>query len=207
MKATSRRYRGSASPLSEAHYSLRGALECPWAGPKLQTILFTSSSEGEGKTTAAYGVARDFAMGGKRVLLMDADMRKPSVHQYFNVHSGVGLSSVLNEFCSSTEAIIETAVPGLWIMPSGPIPSSAAALLSGRQFGALLKDVSKIFDIVVIDGPPVFGLADTPRLAAAARSTVFVVEANRAGWRTSARLAQARAGATNVIGAILTKLT
>ena len=194
------------SPLSEAHYSLRGALELSLGRSKLRTMLFTSSSEGEGKTTAAYGVARDFAMSGKRVLLMDADMRKPSVHQYFNVHSGVGLSSVLNEFCSSTEAIIETAVPGLWIMPSGPIPSSAAALLSGRQFGALLKDVSKIFDIVVIDGPPVFGLADTPRLAAAARSTVFVVEANRARMaNVSAALRRLAPAQANVIGAVLTK--
>jgi len=194
------------SPLSEAHYSLRGSLEHSSGRANLRTMLFTSSGEGEGKTTAAYGVARDFANSGKRVLLIDADMRKPSVHQYFNVYSTLGLSSVLADQCTSAEAMIETAVPGLSIMPSGPIPVSAAALLSGRQFGDMLKEVSKTFDIVVIDGPPVFGLADTPRLAAVARSTVFIVEANRAQIaNVSAALRRLAHANANVIGAVLTK--
>lgn len=194
------------SPLSEAHYSLRGSIEQSSGRANLRTMLFTSSGEGEGKTTAAYGVARDFASSGKRVLLIDADMRKPSVHQYFNVYTARGLSTVLAGECTSTEAMVETGVPGLAIMPSGPIPASAAALLSGRQFGDMLKEVGKTFDIVIIDGPPVLGLADTPRLASVARSTVFIVEANRAQVANVGaalrRLAHANA---NVIGAVLTK--
>ncbi|MEO8175170.1 MAG: polysaccharide biosynthesis tyrosine autokinase [Sphingomicrobium sp.] len=194
------------SPLSEAHYSLRGSLEQSSSRANLRTMLFTSSGEGEGKTTAAYGVARDFANSGKRVLLIDADMRKPSVHQYFNVYSTLGLSTVLAGQSTSAEAMIETAVPGLTIMPSGPIPTSAAALLSGKQFGDMLKEAGKAFDIVVIDGPPVLGLADTPRLASVARSTVFIVEANRAQMaNVSAALRRLAHANANVIGAVLTK--
>ncbi|MEO6256508.1 MAG: polysaccharide biosynthesis tyrosine autokinase [Sphingomicrobium sp.] len=194
------------SPLSEAHYSLRGSLEQSSSRANLRTMLFTSSGEGEGKTTAAYGVARDFANSGKRVLLIDADMRKPSVHQYFNVYSTLGLSTVLAGQSTTAEAMIETAVPGLTIMPSGPIPTSAAALLSGKQFADMLKEAGKAFDIVVIDGPPVLGLADTPRLAAVARSTVFIVEANRAQIaNVGAALRRLSHANANVIGAVLTK--
>jgi capsular exopolysaccharide synthesis family protein len=194
------------SPLSEAHYSLRASLEQACGGAACKSILFTSSGEGEGKSTAAYGVARNFALSGRRVLLIDADMRRPSIHRYFHIEPAVGLSTILAGLSNARAAIVETNVPGLSIMPSGPIPPSAAALLSGGQFGGMMKSLGKSFDTVIIDAPPVFGLADSPRLAAAVTSTVFIVEAERAKIANARaalrRLLEAKA---NVVGAVLTK--
>ncbi|HET8749237.1 MAG TPA: polysaccharide biosynthesis tyrosine autokinase [Sphingomicrobium sp.] len=194
------------SLLSEAHYSLRASLESIASNEGARTIAFTSSREGEGKTSAAFGVARDFALAGKNVLLIDGDMRKPSIQQYFDAGSSLGLSSVLAGSCAPEEAIVETSIPGLWAMPAGPMPESPAALLSGPELQATLKQLATSFDMVIVDAPPVFGLADAPRIAVAANSTVFVVETDRARLPqvrgALARLAETQA---NIAGIVLTK--
>jgi succinoglycan biosynthesis transport protein ExoP len=168
------------SPLSEAHYALRGSLEGTSTKGLPKVIAFTSSREAEGKTTAAVGVARDFALSGRRTLLIDGDMRKPSVHNYVDATSALGLSTVLADLSTPEAAIARTSTPGLSVMLAGPSPASPAALLSGRQLKQLLAYLSKQYDVIIFDSPPVFGLADAPRIAAAAQRTVFVVEANRA---------------------------
>jgi capsular exopolysaccharide synthesis family protein len=151
-------------------------------------------------------MARTFALSGIRVLLVDADMRKPSVHHHFGVHAETGLSTVLANGNDAHGAILQTSLDHLWILPAGPIPQSAAALLSGKQFETMIREVAKSFDVVIVDGPPVFGLADSPRLAAAAASTILVVEADRAKIANVRmalrRLAEARA---SVVGAVLSK--
>lgn len=194
------------SPLCEALQSLRATLELTCTEADRKIVLFTSSGEGEGKSTTAYGVARTFALSGARVLLVDADMRRPSIHRFFNVSPGIGLSTVLSELSDVDEAILETSIENLCILPSGPVPASPAALLGDKRFAVLLKRLSASFDMLVVDAPPVFGLADTPRLATVASSVVFVVEADRskiANVRTALRrLAEARA---NLVGAVLTK--
>lgn len=195
-----------SSPLSEAHYSLRASLE--GISPRASSILFTSSTMGEGKSTAAYGVARDFAMSGKRTLLIDGDMRKPTLHDHVGMDSPLGLSTVLADLCSDEAAILQTYTPELSVMLAGPMPPSPAALLSNGAFNALIKRLSRRFKIIVIDAPPIMGLADTPRMAAAARQTVLVVEAGRASLPNVRgalqRLVDARA---NVVGAVLTKFS
>jgi polysaccharide biosynthesis transport protein len=195
-----------ASTLSEAHYSLRASLELSSPRATSRCILFTSSREGEGKSTAAYGVARDFAYSGKRTLLMDGDMRKPSIDDFFDLDSPLGLSTVLADLCTPEAATLHTAIPGLSVMFAGPMPPSAAALLSGTHFKALLKHLAGRFEVIIIDAPPVYGLADSPRMAASAKETVFVVETDRAKFpevrAALRRLVEARA---SVAGAILTK--
>ncbi|MBV9526784.1 polysaccharide biosynthesis tyrosine autokinase [Sphingomonas sp.] len=168
------------SPLSEAHYALRGSLEGTSTKGLPKAIAFTSSREAEGKTTAAVGVARDFALSGRRTLIIDGDMRKPSVHKYVDGTSALGLSTVLADLSTPEAAIARTSTPGLSVMFAGPSPASPAALLSGRQLKQLLNYLSKQYDVIIFDAPPVFGLADAPRIAAAVQRTVFVVEAGRA---------------------------
>ena len=114
------------SPLSEAHYALRGSLEGTSSRGLPKAIAFTSSREGEGKTTTAVGVARDLAMSGRRTLLIDGDMRKPSVHNYVDVSSPLGLSTVLADLSTTEAAITRTSTPGLYVMLAGPAPSSPA---------------------------------------------------------------------------------
>lgn len=194
------------SPLSEAHYALRGSLEGTSTKGLPKAVAFTSSREGEGKTTAAVGVARDFALSGRRTLLIDGDMRKPSVYKYVDATSALGLSTVLADLSTPEAAIVRTSTPGLSVMLAGPAPSSPAALLSGKQLKQLLNYLSKQYDVIIFDAPPVFGLADAPRIAAAVHRTVFVVEAGRAkiGDVRGAihRLAEARA---KFAGIVLTK--
>jgi capsular exopolysaccharide synthesis family protein len=195
-----------SSQLSEAHYSLRGSLE--GLTPRPSSILFTSSMMGEGKSTAAFGVARDFALSGKRTLLIDGDMRKPTVHNYVGMDSPLGLSTVLADLCTDEAATLQTDTPGLSVILAGPMPPSPAALLSNGAFNALIKRLSRRYKIIVIDAPPIMGLADTPRMASAARQTVLVVESDRASLPNVRgalqRMIDARA---NVVGAVLTKFS
>jgi capsular exopolysaccharide synthesis family protein len=195
-----------SSPLSEAHYSLRASLE--GITPRASSILFTSSTMGEGKSTAAFGVARDFALSGKRTLLIDGDMRKPTIQNYVGMDSPLGLSTLLADLCTDEAATLQTDIPDLSVILAGPMPPSPAALLSNARFTALIKRLSRRFKIIVIDAPPIMGLADTPRMAAAARQTVLVVESDRARLPdvrgALQRLVDARA---NVVGAVLTKFS
>ncbi|HVF84259.1 MAG TPA: polysaccharide biosynthesis tyrosine autokinase [Sphingomicrobium sp.] len=169
------------SPLSEAHYALRGSLEAGFARGAPRTILFTSSREGEGKSTAAWGVARDFALSGRRTLLVDADMRKPSVQNYVGVTSPLGLSTVLAGLSAVEASVMHSGTPDLDVMLAGPMPASPAALLSGKELKALLQVLENHYELVIIDAPPVLGLADAPRMAAVVQRTIFVVEAGRTG--------------------------
>jgi polysaccharide biosynthesis transport protein len=168
------------SALAEAHYALRGPIENALGSGASRTLMFTSSREGEGKTTAAVGVARDLAQSGCSTLLIDADMRKPGVQRYFDLPTTRGLSTVLAGTSTAEAAICPTAVPGLSVMLAGPMPDSPAALLSSKRFKDLLRVLSKQYRVIIIDGPPVYGLADAPRIAAAVHRCIFVVEAGRA---------------------------
>jgi capsular exopolysaccharide synthesis family protein len=195
-----------SSPLSEAHYSLRASLE--GISPRPSSLLFTSSTVGEGKSTAAFGVARDFALSGKPTLLIDGDMRKPTLHHHVGMDSPLGLSTVLADLCTDEAATLRTDIPDLSVILAGPMPPSPAALLSNGAFNAMIKRLSRRYKIIIIDAPPIMGLADTPRMAAAARQTVLVVESDRASLPNVRgalqRLLDARA---NVVGAVLTKFS
>jgi capsular exopolysaccharide synthesis family protein len=169
------------------------------------SLLLTSSRPSEGKSTSAYAIARDLANSGKRVLLIDADLRKPSLHQVMNLENKVGLSNVLARQ-KGLDAIQLTSIDNLFILPSGPLPPNPAQLLAGTNFAELIAKLRPIFDVVVIDGPPVLGLADAPRLADMVDGTLFVVEANSAHYgHAKAALKRLNQGKTNILGVILTK--
>src|SRR3712207_6014104 len=133
-------------------------------------------------------------------------MRKPTLQDYVDADSPLGLSTVLADLCTAEAATLHTPIHNLSVMLAGPMPASPAALLSSNAFKGLLKHLSRRFKVIIIDGPPVLGLADSPRMAAAARQTVFIVESERASV-TDVRAALQRlveAGA-KVVGAVLTK--
>lgn len=195
-----------SSPLSEAYQTVRASVELSSEKGTPHTLLVTSSREGEGKSTTALAMARDAAAAGKRVLLIDADMRRPSVHTLVGIKKTPGLSNMLTQQMPATSVIYRTDTEGLSVMPAGPKPPSPAELLGGAAFRALLTYLKGQYDHIIIDSPPVLGLADAPRLASIADGTLIVMEANRShrGAITAAmrRLAAARA---KVIGAVLLK--
>jgi capsular exopolysaccharide synthesis family protein len=194
------------SALTEAYAAVRATVDLSsLAGPP-EALLITSSEKGEGKSTTALAIAQDSAAAGRKVLLIDADMRSPSLHKLLGGPLGPGLADILSNQLPIHEAVHETHVTGLSLLPAGQPAMSPAKLLSGVRFSALLAEVRAKFDEIVIDSPPVLGLADTPQLAAAADRTVMVVGSDRAHRRAIRealrRLAAARA---DMLGAILVK--
>lgn len=194
------------SLVSEAYQAIRTSVELSTEAGTPKTMLITSSRPGEGKSTSALVMARDAARAGRKVLLIDADMRRPSLHEALGVSKDPGLSSFLTQQLAAEAVILETDTPGLSFMPSGPRPPNPAELVSGVAIRSLLNYLSKKFDQIIIDGPPVLGLADAPRLASIVDATMLVIEANRSqrGAIEGAirRLTAARA---HLIGAVLVK--
>lgn len=194
------------SPLSESYAALRTTLELAHAGGLPASLLFTSSRAGEGKSTSAYAVARDFARIGRRTLLIDGDLRRPSLHRTLGLDNARGFSSLLARQHGLTDLVQPTGQANLAFLAAGPIPPNPPELLSGDTLARHLAELRRGFDLIIIDGPPVLGLADALILAARTAATVFVVEANGAhhGAAKAAvrRLASAQAP---ILGAILTK--
>ncbi|HZC37316.1 MAG TPA: polysaccharide biosynthesis tyrosine autokinase, partial [Sphingomicrobium sp.] len=195
------------SELSEAYFSVLTAVQFSTANGAPRTISITSSQAQEGKSTSALALARGLASLGSRVLLVDADLRNPSLHRSFGTDHGKGLSDVLTGHAALGEVVRETGVRGLSIVTSGKIPPNPAELLAGEGLSRMMKAASEAFDHVLFDSPPVLGLADAPLIARACEGTVFVIEAGRTR-SSQARHALDRLMSVRVhiLGAILTKL-
>lgn len=194
------------SGMSEAIRSLRTGLQFATSDGLPKTMLVTSSKASEGKTTTSIALAKSLASIGMNVLLIDADLRSSSVHRKLGCSNQVGLSNYLAGKKTAQEVVQTTDVKGLYVMPSGPTPGNPAELLSGSGMTSLLKICMKSFNFIIIDGPPILGLADAPLLASVARATLLVVAASETRRNTTRialrRLQMARG---NVIGALLCK--
>ncbi len=151
-------------------------------------------------------LARNFALLGKRVLLIDADLRNPSLHRAFDLDNTLGLSNCLSGAAKPGQCIHRIEQAGLSVLPSGPLPPNPAELLAGPRMVSLLAQASERFDQIIIDAPPVLGLADAPILGNLAKGTLLVVESGRtrvgAAQAAIKRLLGAR---TRLLGAVLTK--
>ena len=177
--ATTAELENRSSDISEAYQTVRASVELSSESGPPKTLLVTSSRAGEGKSTTALQMARDAAAAGRKVLLIDADMRRPSIHTLVGISRIPGLSNMLTQQLPASSVIYETKTERLFVMPSGPKPPSPAELLGGAGFRALLTYLKEEFDQIIIDSPPVLGLADAPRLASIVDGTMIVMEANR----------------------------
>ena len=193
------------SAFAEAYRSVRTALQFSTDHGVPKVLLVTSASASEGKSTTATTLARNFAQLGKRVLLIEADLRNPSLHRLMGVRSETGLSSLLAGAASASQVIMDTDDERLKLVLAGPLPPNPAELLSGSRLLSMLTIAAEKYDQVIIDGPPVLGIADAPILSNVAGGTLMVVQAGETRIKTAQaalkRLAAARA---HVLGAILT---
>jgi polysaccharide biosynthesis transport protein len=194
------------SQISEACRSLCTSLQFATDTGLPKTLLVTSSGPGEGKSTTALVIARHFAVMGLKVLLVDGDLRKPSMHVKLGLPNGIGLTNFLTGSASPPEVIQSTGSPNLAFIASGPLPPNASDLLGGARMLSLLSVGIEVFDLIIIDSPPVMGLADAPLLSSAAAATIFIASAGqvRSGLIRNAvkRLQFARG---SVIGTVITK--
>ena len=197
------------SETAEAYASLRGALLYATSEGLPRSLLVTSAHPKEGKSTTSWAVASSLARLDRRVLLIDGDLRKPNVHRIAELGNSVGMSDLLVGAKSLDEVIHQATGAGghtLDVITSGPIPPNPTDLLGAGRLEAILAELETRYQVVVIDGPPVLGLADAPSLSANAEATLFVVEADRSGrGSTKTALKRLRAAQANLIGVVLTK--
>jgi succinoglycan biosynthesis transport protein ExoP len=193
------------SDASEAYLATQSALALATHHGFPKTLLVTSSAPQEGKSTSAYALALTLTRIGRQVALVDGDMRSPSVHHLIGVKNLKGLSTFLAGDDDFADLVQRTAIDGLGAITAGPQPPNAAELLSGDRFELLMERLLTQYDHVIIDGPPVMGLADVPLIASRAEGAVFVVRAHKTRV-SSARVALGRLADSNVrvFGAILT---
>lgn len=194
------------SPLSEAYFSVQTSLALATTHGFPRTLVITSSRASEGKSLTSLGLAKTLASQGRRVLLVDADMRSPSIHHMLKRREAPGLSNVLAGGTASTEAIQDSGIANLSIIATGPRPPSAAELLAGSRLRAVLAELADRFDHIIVDAPPVMGLADAPLIANQVEGVCFVIEAhgtNKSSARTA--ISRLRSADTTIFGAIVTK--
>jgi succinoglycan biosynthesis transport protein ExoP len=169
------------------------------------TLLVTSSEPGEGKTVAAANLAVSFARLNQRVLLIDADMRKPQLHQLFGEEQQPGLTDVLTG-TAVTSAFRKTTVPRLWLMPSGTSSRNPADLLGSERFSKLIEQLRSQFDWIVLDSPPVLAVTDPCLIGRVAAGVLFVVGCGQTSREVaSAAVERLDAAGSTLLGAMLNR--
>lgn len=193
------------SAVSEAYVSIQTRLGFTTDHGVPRTLAVTSSKPAEGKSTTAFALALSMARSRRRVLLIDGDMRSPSIHHLLDIKNGRGLSNYL-----AGEALDGLVLPSgydnLSVMTAGPQPPSSPELLDGDRFHHLFEEILASFDQIVVDSPPVMGLADAPLIGSKVEGMLYVIESHST-QKSMARVAISRLAAANVsvTGAVLTK--
>lgn len=168
-----------SSPLAEAYRALRTALQCAGSKRSLGLVQVTSPTQGETSTTAVCNLGVSLARTGHRVILVDCDLRKPRLHEFFGLDNAVGFSSVLAEGVSLADAVRPVPdEPGLAVLPSGPLPSHPSELLSSKRCSEVLAVLLAEAEFVLLDGPPVLPVTDAIVLAGLVDGVIMVVDAN-----------------------------
>jgi capsular exopolysaccharide synthesis family protein len=193
------------SPEAEAFRTLRANLKFADGERAPRVILLADTGAGEARPTVAANLAAALALAGDATLLIDADLRRPSLHQLFGVGNGAGLTDALSGAAGGALPTVATTVSGLSLLPAGPSASRPAELLASDRLRALLATAREASAFVIIDAPPVTAVADALAIAAVADGTLLIV---RAGYtrRPAAQRAKeqlTRVGA-NLLGVVLT---
>jgi polysaccharide biosynthesis transport protein len=193
------------SALSETYHAVRTALRFSSPAGMPKTLLITSSRPGEGKSTSAFAIAKSAANVGTKVLLIDADLRKPTFAS--SKKEGLGLGNLLASETALSSAVEKTRTDNLSLLPAGRFSGAEVELLSSNRMPSLVAEAAAHYDLVVIDGPPILGLADAPLLASIAEATVLVVESGASRTADVHDMIHRLHGAgARICGVILTKV-
>lgn len=169
----------SNTSASESYRMLRTNIQFLSSERKIQKIMVTSSMPGEGKSTTIANLAISFAQDNKKVILIDSDLRKPSLHHYFNISSRFGLSNILSTGQGIDDAILRTEIPTLFFLPSGMVPPNSTELLNSKRMETLLEELCEQFDVVLIDTPPALAIVDSRIVANLCDGVVVVVDSRK----------------------------
>jgi len=195
------------SPPAEAYRALRSNIHFAQLDSPARTYLVTSAGAGEGKSLTAANLAVVFAQSGQRVLLLDSDLRRPTLHRFLHIDADRGLTNVLIGESTLEEVIQQTQIPGLSIVCSGPLPPNPADMLNSDQMAEILRQATILFDTVLLDSPPAIVLTDAVLLASRVDQTILVAECDhvsRTAFTEMIRLIRHARG--NILGTVLNKL-
>lgn len=187
-------------PIAESYRRLRTNLRFSSVNEPLQIMLVTSAAPSEGKTTTAANLAVAVAQAGHRVILVDADLRKPQLHKLFGLNKGPGLTDALLSEADTAFFVRDTAVPNLRIVTSGSIPPNPAELLGSQPMQHLLQQLRQVTDLVIVDAPPLLAVTDAQVLVNHVQGVLLVVNA---GSTTRALLSNAAAALVQVEARLL----
>ena len=192
------------SPDAEAYRILRTNIEFNRKNPEDNAITVVSGGAGEGKSTTLVNLAYICAQGGYTTLMIDADLRRPRLHTFFDINNSVGLTNYLTTELMLEDVILQTPVDNLYFMPSGILPADAAGILNSRRMSELIQDVKQRFDLVLVDSPPILGVSDASVLASEVDLTMIVVHHRKLPRNMLLRVKQAVENVGgNVIGVVL----
>lgn len=192
------------STTAECCRTIRTNITFQAADRPLNTIAVTSAMPRDGKTAVSISIATVLAQSGKKVLLVDTDLRKPRLHRAFGLPAGEGVTSVLAGQCTLPEAVQTTEIPGLTLLQCGPIPPNPSELLHTRRFNDLLQETRSLYDVVMFDTPPLGAVTDPAIIATQVDGTIVVVRSRsttRAG--VEAALRQLNGVSARIVGAVL----
>jgi capsular exopolysaccharide synthesis family protein len=163
------------SPASEAYRTLRTNIQFAGLDERCRSIVITSATAGEGKTTSAANFGVVSAQAGSRVCLIDSDLRRPALHRVFGCENVRGLTTALVEGLPLAEVAQPTRIPNLWLLTSGPLPPNPAEMVASKRMRELLEGAAAVFDLVVCDSPPVIAVSDGVNLSAQCDGVIMTV--------------------------------
>ncbi|RAV13819.1 CpsD/CapB family tyrosine-protein kinase [Paenibacillus contaminans] len=164
------------SPISETFRTLRTNIDFSSVDEQIRVIMLTSAGPGEGKSTTASNLAVAYAQSDKKVLVIDADLRKPTMHHTFMKTNRWGLSNVVSGQSAPVEVIVETHVHNLFLMPSGPVPPNPSEMLASKRMTAMLEELKESFDVIIIDTPPALAVTDAQVVATKVDGVLIVID-------------------------------
>lgn len=195
------------NPGAEAYRVIRTGIQFAQAGKELQTIALTSCTPNEGKSTTIANLAVVLTQAGKSVLLIDCDMRNPTVHKNFNLSNKVGLSSCISMGIALSDAVQKTSIEGLYALTGGVIPPNPSELLGSEQMKNVLQRAKEQYDYVLIDTPPVMPVTDALIVSRFVDGMIFVIASAevKVEMARDVKNQLVNAGA-NILGVVLNKV-
>ena len=195
------------NPAAEAYRVIRTSVQFAQAGKELQTIALTSCTPNEGKSTTIANLAVVLTQAGKSVLIMDCDMRNPTVHKNFNLSNKVGLSNCISMGTAVADAVQETGIEGLDALTAGVIPPNPSELLGSERMKNILQRAKEEYDYVLIDTPPVLPVTDSLVLGRMVDGLILVIDSGEIKVEMAREVKNqlVHAGA-NILGVVLNKV-
>lgn len=193
------------SPVTEAYRTLRTNIQFSSFDNDLKSILVTSSGPSEGKSTTIGNIAFTMAQAGKRVILIDCDLRKPSVHKKFSISNKIGLSDYLVGEATLEEVVVKYN-DSLSIIPSGTIPPNPAEMISSNKMKSFIKQCEADYDCVLVDAPPVIAVTDAQILSTFINGVLLVVASGQSDKDAAVKAKELLVNVkANIVGVVLTK--